>query len=135
MKRLWGNSLKCYSVDNIWKFSMLPVEKTYHSTLQQEGQNKSEIYLFVCWKRRESKWDLGKVEWWRSFPWNVLVGKMLIQIISSRNAIRANATLEAHWNLFWKSVNNSSCRQDQQEIAKDTWVEKRSKEHGKDLTI
>ena len=34
-----------------------------------------------------------------------------------------------------KSVKNSSCRQDQQEIAKDTWVEKKRKEYGKDLTI
>ena len=135
MKRLWGTPSNAKALTTYENFQLLSVEKTYHSTLQQEGQNKSEIYLFVCWKRRESKWDLGKVEWWRSFPWNVLVGKMLIQIISSRNAIRANATLEAHWNLFWKSVNNSSCRQDQQEIAKDTWVEKKRKEYGKDLTI
>lgn len=63
MKRLWGTPSNATALTTYENFELLSVEKTYHSTLQQEGQNKSEIYLFVCWKRRESKWDLGKVEW------------------------------------------------------------------------
>ena len=55
MKRLWGTPSNAKALTTYENFQLLSVEKTYHSTLQQEGQNKSEIYLFVCWKRRESK--------------------------------------------------------------------------------